>query len=271
LGKGLNALIKEKEYILELEIDKIEANPLQPRKNFDESKIEELSESIKENGIIQPIIVRKTDEKYEIIAGERRYRAAKQAKLSKIPVIVKEAEDEKSLEIAVIENIQREDLNPVEEGEAYKLLIEKYGYTQEKLAQKLGKKRTTITNKLRILKLPQDIKNAIKNGDISSGHARAMLSIESELEQAEIAKQIIEENLSVRNVEDIVKTKKTNIKKEKVNDRRIEIVEVENRLRDFLGTKVKIKEGKNKRGKLEIEFYSEGDLERIVETIGINE
>ncbi len=274
LGKGLEALIpnsEEKTYVLELDMSKIQRNPLQPRKKFDDTKIEELSKSIEENGIIQPIIVRKVGTKYEIIAGERRFRAAQKLELKKVPVIVKDAAEDKSLELAVIENIQREDLNPVEEGEAYKLLIDKYAYTQERLANKLGKKRSTITNKLRILKLPLEIKNSIKNGDISSGHARAILSIKDEKEQNIVAKQICEENLTVREVETIAKTKKQVIKKETNVNKRIELLETEKKLCDFLGTKVKIKECKNQKGKVEIEFYSEGDLERIIETIGMNE
>ncbi|NLK63380.1 MAG: ParB/RepB/Spo0J family partition protein [Fusobacteria bacterium] len=269
LGKGLGALIKEKEYILELELNKIIANPFQPRKEFDENKIRELAESIKENGIIQPIIVRKIGENYEIIAGERRYRAAIEAKFEKIPVIVRKAAEDKSLELAVIENIQRENLNAIEEGEAYELLIKKYSYTQEKLAKKLGKNRSTITNKLRILKLPDEIKEVIKKGELSAGHARTVLSLEDTNEQVDLVKKIISGNLSVRKTEDLVKNKKNECGGFNKKNRRVEIIEVENKLRDYFGAKVKIKEGKDKKGKLEIEFCSDGDLERIIESMGI--
>lgn len=277
LGKGLEALIStsadKREYIIELEPSKIIQNPTQPRKKFEEDKIRELANSIMEKGIIQPIIVREKDGKYEIVAGERRYRAAIEAKMKKIPAIVKNVDDEESLELAIIENVQRENLNPIEEGEAYKLLIEKYSYTQEELAKRLGKNRSTITNKIRVLKLPDDIKKMMAEGKISSGHAVAVLAIENIEEQLKFAKMLEEGNISVREAEKISKEikEKSNKKSKKIIDKKkIEIVEMENRLRDFLGTKVKIKESKENRGKIEIEFYSEGDLERIFETIGIN-
>lgn len=277
LGKGIEALIStsvdKREYIIELEPSKIIQNPTQPRKKFELEKIKELANSIMEKGIIQPIIVREKEGKYEIVAGERRYRAAIEAKMEKIPAIVKNVDDEESLELAIIENVQRENLNPIEEGEAYKLLIEKYSYTQEELAKRLGKNRTTITNKIRVLKLPDDIKKMMAEGKISSGHAVAVLAIENIEEQLKFAKMLEEGNISVREAEKISKEikEKSNKKSKKIIDKKkIEIVEMENRLREFLGTKVKIKESKENRGKIEIEFYSEGDLERIFETIGIN-
>ena len=277
LGKGLEALIStsvdKREYIIELEPSKIIQNPTQPRKKFELEKIKELANSIMEKGIIQPIIVREKEGKYEIVAGERRYRAAIEAKMEKIPAIVKNVDDEESLELAIIENVQRENLNPIVEGEAYKLLLEKYSYTQEELAKRLGKNRSTITNKIRVLKLPDDIKKMMAEGKISSGHAVAVLAIENIEEQLKFAKMLEEGNISVREAEKISKEikEKSNKKSKKIIDKKkIEIVEMENRLRDFLGTKVKIKESKENRGKIEIEFYSEGDLERIFETIGIN-
>lgn len=277
LGKGLEALIStaadKREYIIELEPSKIIQNPTQPRKKFEEDKIRELANSILEKGIIQPIIVREKEGKYEIVAGERRYRAAIEAKMKKIPAIIKNVDDEESLELAIIENVQRENLNPIEEGEAYKLLIEKYSYTQEELAKRLGKNRTTITNKIRALKLPEDIKKMMAEGRISSGHAVAVMSIEDEKEQINFAKMLEEGNITVREAEKIskeIKEKAGKKSKKIVDKKKIEIIEMENRLRDFLGTKVKIKESKENRGKIEIEFYSEGDLERIFETIGIN-
>jgi ParB family transcriptional regulator, chromosome partitioning protein len=277
LGKGLEALIStssdKREYIIELEPSKIIQNPTQPRKKFEEDKIRELANSIIEKGIIQPIIVREKDGKYEIVAGERRYRAAIEAKMKKIPAIVKNVDDEESLELAIIENVQRENLNPIEEGEAYKLLIEKYSYTQEELAKKLGKNRSTITNKIRALKLPEDVKKMIADGKLSSGHAIAIMAIEDEVEQIKFAQKVENEKITVREAEQIskeIKEKSGRKSKKVIDKKKIEIIEMENRLRDFLGTKVKIKESKENRGKIEIEFYSEGDLERIFETIGIN-
>lgn len=273
LGKGLGALITEKkEYIVEIDIGKIIQNPAQPRKKFEDEKIKELAASIIEKGILQPIIVREKEGKYEIVAGERRFRAANEAKLKKVPVIVKNVGDEESIELAIIENVQRENLNPLEEGEAYKLLIEKYDYTQEELAKKLGKNRSTITNKMRALKLPEEVKKYILEGRISSGHAVAIMSIDSESEQIKFADKIANESLSVRSAETLAKEiKNSTISKISRNDKKsVEILEIENKMRDFLGTRVKIKESKSKSGKIEIEFYSEGDLERILETIGIN-
>ncbi len=273
LGKGLGALITEKkEYIVEIDIGRIIQNPSQPRKKFEDEKIKELAASIIEKGILQPIIVREKEGKYEIVAGERRFRAANEANLKKVPVIVKNVGDEESIELAIIENVQRENLNPLEEGEAYKLLIEKYDYTQEELAKKLGKNRSTITNKMRALKLPEDVKKYILEGKISSGHAVAIMSIEDESEQIKFADKIVNESLSVRSSETLAKEiKNSATSKISRNDKKsVEILEIENKMRDFLGTRVKIKESKNKSGKIEIEFYSEGDLERILETIGIN-
>lgn len=273
LGKGLGALIADKkDYIIEMDIGNIVQNPVQPRKTFEDEKIKELADSIIEKGILQPIIVREKNGKYEIIAGERRFRAATEAKLKKVPVIIKNVDDEESLELAIIENVQREDLNPIEEGEAYRVLIEKYDYTQEELAKKLGKNRTTITNKLRALKLPETIKNYIAEGKISSGHAVAILSIDDNKEQLKFAQKIANDSISVRAAESMAKDikKGTGKKSNRVESKTVEIVEIENKMRDFLGTRVKIKEIKGKGGKIEIEFYSEGDLERILETIGIN-
>jgi len=273
LGKGLGALISEKkEYIVEIDINKIIQNPAQPRKKFEDEKIRELAASITEKGILQPIIVREKEGKYEIVAGERRFRAATEANIKKVPVIVKNVDDEESIELAIIENVQRENLNPIEEGEAYKLLIEKYDYTQEELAKKLGKNRSTITNKMRALKLPEKVKNYILEGKISSGHAVAIMSIDNEAEQITFAEKITAESLSVRNAETMAKEIKNSIavKSIRSDKKSVEIMEIESKMRDFLGTRVKIKESKNKSGKIEIEFYSNGDLERILETIGIN-
>ncbi|MGM0507607.1 MAG: ParB/RepB/Spo0J family partition protein [Fusobacteriota bacterium] len=276
LGKGIGALIQEnpdETHIKRCEISKIVPNAEQPRKEFDSKKIDELSKSIKENGILQPIIVRKIKDNYEIIAGERRYRAAKKLGLKKIEIIIKEVENSKSLELALIENIQRENLNSVEEAKAYKDLKEKYNYTQNELAQKVGKSRSSITNAMRILKLPQEVLDMLTANKISSGHARSLLSLENMESQIKLAKEVIKNNLTVRDVEKIVKDQKEP-KKNKVKQRGSykkakEIIHLEHKMRDYLGTKVKIKAKKKNTGKIEVEYYSPEDLERILETIGI--
>ncbi len=276
LGKGLNALIpqskNENTNIFEVELKKIRSNPLQPRKNFELSKIDELAASIKENGILQPIIVKEITDveyEYEIVAGERRYRAASKLNMEKIPVIIRNVAEDKSLELAIIENVQREDLNPIEEAEAYKMLLEKYNYTQEELARKLGKNRATITNTMRLLKLPSEVKQNLISGNLSSGHARAVLALENKNEQMEITEKIIEKNMSVREVEEIVQERKRKKKIVRSENRKVEILTAEGKLREYLGTKVKILDSKNDKGKIEIEYYSIGDLDRILETIGM--
>ncbi|OQY08618.1 MAG: hypothetical protein B6I28_04590 [Fusobacteriia bacterium 4572_132] len=278
LGKGLGALIttkkdetEKKEFIIECELEKVIANPLQPRKQFNEDKIKELADSIRENGILQPIIVRERNGLYEIIAGERRYRAALKLNMDKIPLIVKEIEDIETLELAIIENIQRENLNPIEEARAYQQLKEKHNYTQEKLAKKLGKSRSVITNAIRLLKLPEVILEMLIQNEISSGHARAILAEKDSKEQLRLAKLVKDEGLSVREIEKEIK-EKNKVKKKKnfqQMNKKKEIINIENQMMDFLGTKVKIKHNKKEIGKIEVEYYSEGDLIRILETIGM--
>ncbi|KYO67237.1 ParB/RepB/Spo0J family partition protein [Thermovenabulum gondwanense] len=276
LGKGLGALIPldegKEENLIEIDVDKIYSRENQPRKNFDEEKLIELAESIKTHGIIQPIILKKTERGYEIVAGERRWRAAKIAGLKKIPAVVKELTREEIMEVALIENIQREDLNPIEEAEAYRTLIEQCGLTQEELAKKLGKSRPFIANTLRLLNLDDEIKSMMIKGEISSGHARALLALEDSEERMSLAKKILKEGLSVRETEEFIKKARENRTKENFNkDRGKEgnrFNDVEEILRSALGTKVKIK-GSGDRGKIEIEFYSKEDLERIIELITI--
>ncbi len=277
LGKGLAALIKDdiKENpsisgIIEMDINKIQPDKNQPRKIFDEQSLEELALSIKNVGIISPIIVKKKGEFYEIISGERRFRAAKKIKLKKVPIIVKEYDDLQSLEVALIENIQRENLNPIEEALTYKVFQEKFKLNQEKIAEKVGKNRTTISNAMRLLKLDENIQELVMELKISQGHARALLPISDSKIQMEVAEKIIKEELSVREVEQLVKKiikeqKESNIKKdEKIKQNSKEIYsDISKQLNQILGTKVNIKDNKNK-GKIEIEYYSEEELDRLV-------
>ncbi|HZK40146.1 MAG TPA: ParB/RepB/Spo0J family partition protein [Atribacterota bacterium] len=269
LGKGLEALIpkveqKEKGFILEIEVESLTPNLFQPRKNFNKEKMEELKESIKKHGIIQPIVVRKMANGYEIIAGERRLKAAKEIGLKKIPVIIKSINNEKSLEIALVENIQREDLNPVEQANAFKRLIDEFNLTQQELAEVTGKSRTLVTNTIRLLKLNSEIQKNISEGKISFGHAKLLLSIEDEEVQRAVCDRIIANDLSVRDTEQLIKNiEKAQKKQFKVKNVTIErFPDVEGKLRDVLGTKINILYD-GKKGKISIEFYSKEDLRRI--------
>lgn len=285
LGKGLNALIpetstvpattrrsrkpvvkKEDKDIITVKIDQVEPNKEQPRKAFEEESLQELADSIKQFGIIQPLVVMKKDDYYEIIAGERRWRAAKIAGLKEIPVVIKEYKDEELVEIALIENIQREDLNPIEEAVAYKRLMEEFKLTQEEVAKKVSKSRSAVTNSMRLLKLPEEIQNMVVDGVLSMGHARTLLAVEDEEIQKTTALKVADEKLSVRETEKLVK-KLTEEKKEKpVKDDSYKYIyqEVEENLKQILGNKVSIKNKKNNKGKIEIEYYSQDDLDRIV-------
>ncbi|MDP1853657.1 MAG: ParB/RepB/Spo0J family partition protein [Candidatus Omnitrophota bacterium] len=278
LGRGLSALIPEKvlekpelkeeiKGMVNLKIEQIMPNPYQPREEFNAQALEELAASIKEKGFIQPIIVRKSlDGKYELIAGERRLRAANLLRCNEIPAIIKEVNDEESLELALIENIQREDLNPLEEAQAYQKLVDRFGFTQEKIAQVVGKARATINNALRILKLPAKIQESIKKNLLSFSHARALLEIENKEEQQVLADKIISSELSVRELENILKHKrreKNKKPKAAALQKEPHAVAVEEELQHILCTKVRIMQAK-KRGRIEIEFYSPEDLERIL-------
>lgn len=269
LGKGLEALIpkveqKEKGFILEIEVESLTPNLFQPRKNFNKEKMEELKESIKKHGIIQPIVVRKMANGYEIIAGERRLKAAKEIGLKKVPAIIKSINNEKSLEIALVENIQREDLNPVEQANAFKRLIDEFNLTQQELAEVTGKSRTLVTNTIRLLKLNPEIQKNISEGKISFGHAKLLLSIEDEEVQRAVCDRIIANDLSVRDTEQLIKNiEKAQKKQFKVKNVTIErFPDVEGKLRDVLGTKINILYD-GKKGKISIEFYSKEDLRRI--------
>lgn len=274
LGRGLGALIpglsgsSSKSNITEVPVFEIEPNPNQPRKNFDQNTLREMVESVKEFGIIQPIIVRKKDNYYEIIAGERRWRAAKEAGLENIQVIVKDADNKDSIQMAIIENIQRENLNAIDEAKAYHHLITEYQMTQAELAAKIGKSRTAITNTLRLLSLPDKLKSLIIDGQISSGHARALLSLSDPKSQLEVAKKIIEENLSVRDVERMAKESQeetahtqTTANKEKP----ISMRELAGELSNVLSAKVSVKAIGGK-GQIKIIFTTLDELSHLVRT-----
>lgn len=275
LGKGLDAFFPkdfpkdEEEKIQEIKISECRPNPYQPRKVFDQESIDELKQSIIEHGILQPIIVRKTIKGYEIVVGERRYRAAKEAKLGKIPVIVRELSEQQMMEMAVLENLQREDLTPIEEATAYQQLMEKLKITQEELAKRLGKSRPHIANHVRLLSLPVKIQEYISNGTISMGHGRALLGLRKKESIPKIVEKIINEGLNVRQLEQLIQQLNEHVpretkKPEKEKD--IFIKEQESSLRDRFGTTVHIKQNKNK-GKIEIEFFSKEDLERILDLL----
>lgn len=277
LGRGLSALMGDednsgKEILLDIDLDLIEPNANQPRTNFTEAKLNELAQSIKINGVVQPIIVRKKGAKYEIVAGERRWRASQKAGLLKIPAIVKEIKDEKLLELALIENIQRQELNAIEEAKAYKNLVETVGLTQEMIAERVGKNRTVITTFLRLLKLPDDIQNLVVEEKISAGHARAILMAENIDLQRELAQKIITLSLSVRETEKAAKKNQRNNQTTdtKVANRKVDpnIKAAETKLRRHLGTQIQIiPDGKGTGGKIEIEYYGESDLTRIYDLL----
>ena len=276
LGKGLGALIpdiekEDRKNLFSCGIEEITPSRYQPRKGFDEGKLTELANSIKEKGIIEPLIVRKTDGGYELIVGERRWRAAQRAGLKEVPVIIREVTTAEAMELALIENLQREDLNPLEEAEAYKRLMEEFHYTQEEMAKRIGKDRATVANAVRLLKLPQEIKAHLADESISSGHARTLLGLNSPEEQKMACAKVIKRDLSVRETERLVKRLNVQgakgdmgVKPETEED--LHLGFLEETLRKFLGTKVRIPK-RGSKGKIEIEFYSKEDLERIVEII----
>jgi ParB family chromosome partitioning protein len=276
LGKGLGALIpdlsslddKERKAlgVNDIELEKIVPNEFQPRKHFDDEKLKELAASIKEQGVIQPIIVHKMSGGYQLIAGERRWRAARLAGLKTIPALVKEATKRELLEMALIENIQREDLNPLEAAEAYKRLQDEFKLTQDELSKRVGKERSTVTNFLRILSLPKEVKHEIATGSLSMGHAKALLSLERVRDQLRAAALIVKKGLSVREAESIA-TRLKNPPKEKKVHQSSELKAVVEKLKKSLGTKVSIS-ARSKGGRIVIEYYSADDLDRILEKIG---
>lgn len=288
LGKGLDALIpsslgtdnstKSKQQKPEkqegetiVNITKVEPNREQPRKNFDEDALEELAESIKQFGLLQPILVQDRNTYYEIIAGERRWRAAKKAGLKEVPVIIKNLTDQEIVEISLIENIQREDLNPIEEAQAYKRLLTEFNLKQDEVADRVSKSRTAVTNSMRLLKLCDEVQQMIINDMISTGHARALITIEDPEQQYMIAQKVFDEKLSVREVEKLVKdlNKPAKVKKAAETDKSLEIVyqDMEEKLKQKLSTKVAISPKGNGAGKIEIEFYSHEDLDKLFDLL----
>ncbi|WP_027628365.1 ParB/RepB/Spo0J family partition protein [Ruminiclostridium cellobioparum] len=269
LGKGLGALIsneatEDETGIIELRINEIEPNAGQPRKYFDDEKLVQLSDSIKQHGIIQPIIVKKDNNRYIIIAGERRWRAAKLAGLSKVPVLIKEFTNKQVMEVALIENLQREDLNPIEEADAFLHLMNEYDMTQEQIAETIGRSRPAIANSLRLLGLSEDVKKYIVSGDLTSGHARTLVIIQDPEIQLKAAEYIIENKLSVRETENYIKKLFQNKSEKKKVVENPDFKFVEDRLKNILGTKVKLQANNNK-GKITIEYYSNDELERLLE------
>ena len=279
LGRGLSALLGEEttknngEELLDIDLDLIEPNSEQPRTRFTEENLEELTQSIRANGIVQPIVVRRQGSSYQIVAGERRWRAAQRAGLQKISAVVKEVSDDKLLELALIENIQRQELNPIEEAKAYKNLINTVGLTQELVAERVGKNRTLITTSLRLLKLPDDIQKLIEEEKISAGHGRALLMINDADAQRRIARTSIEMSLSVRETEKAVKrisrgNLKTTENKKVIPKIDANVTAAETKLRRYFGTNVRIiPDGKGLSGKIEVEYYGDADLDRIYNLI----
>lgn len=260
-----------KEYMMKMSL--IEPNTGQPRKAFDQESIQELSDSIKKYGVLQPLLVQKKGDRYEIIAGERRWRAAKEAGLKEIPVVIREYTKQQSMEIALIENVQREDLNPIEEAMAYQQLMQEFELTQEEIAERVSKNRVTITNSMRLLKLDKRVQEMLIQGLITGGHARALLSLEDGEQQYQISLKIIGERLSVREVEKLVKAigkpKKSSKEKGKEDEQDLSLIfkDLEERMKQAMGTKVTINKRDRNKGKIEIEYYSEAELERLVELI----
>jgi ParB family transcriptional regulator, chromosome partitioning protein len=277
LGRGLSALLSDKpamssEEMIEIDIDLIEPNNFQPRTNFDEGRLEELAQSIKSNGVIQPLLVRKIAEgRYQLVAGERRWRAAQRADLQRVPCVVKEIPEDKMLELALIENIQRQELNAIEEAYAYKRLIETLEITQEALAQKVGRDRTFITNYLRLLRLPEDIQQLVESEKLSMGHARALLGVDDPNVQRKLAKNILDKGLSVRQTEraikELIEGAESNVNAPAYIREDIHLKFAEDKLRRKLSSKVHITMHKSGKGKIEIEFYDENDLNRLYEAI----
>jgi ParB family chromosome partitioning protein len=276
LGRGLDAIFTSSDNksidlkeVVEIRINDIEPNTYQPRKIFDDDKISELALSIKEHGIIQPIIVSKKGNFYTIIAGERRWRAAREAGLKTVPAIVRSGEEKENAELSLIENIQREDLNPIEEAEAIKLLMEKYKMTQEIVAETIGKSRSAVANMLRLLTLDERVKEMVYKNIISEGHARAIASIAEKEKQYKIACEIHDKSLNVRNIEDLIKNEKINKTKKRRNTLDVIFKDIEERLTKFFGSKVKLTPKKNK-GKIVINYSSNEELERILEIVEKN-
>ena len=286
LGKGLDSLIpntvgeakvkKDVQNVAEpkgpetfVKITKVEPNREQPRKNFDEDALQELADSIKQFGLLQPIMVQDRKDHYEIIAGERRWRAAKLAGLKEVPVIIRNYTEREIVEISLIENIQREDLNPIEEAQAYKRLLTEFNLKQDEVAERVSKSRTAVTNSIRLLKLSEKVQKMVIDEMITTGHARALLAVEDQEEQYTLAQKIFDEKLSVRDVEKLVKNLHKPVKPRKVDDKTMQIIyqDIAEKLKQRLGTKVAVSSKGEGAGKIEIEFYNHDDLDRLLEMI----
>jgi ParB family chromosome partitioning protein len=272
LGRGLSALIPDaavpavNERSLDVDCDLLRPNQFQPRTSMDDAKIEELARSIRANGVIQPIVVRKVEGGYEIVAGERRWRASQRAGLLKVPVVVRDIPEERLLAVALIENIQREDLNPIEEAHAYRRLAEDSQLTQEQIAAAVGKDRSSIANYLRLLKLPQEVRASVGAGTLSMGHARALLGLPDDASQLRVAREVVAKSLSVRETEAIVKKASEPVRIKPAADKDVHTRAAEERLRFALGTRVRI-DRKRKGGTIEIDFGTEEELQRIFEVL----
>jgi len=282
IGKGLDALIPsggvaktaekpvkvtDKDGVVNVKISKVEPNREQPRKNFDEDALQELAESIKQFGVLQPILVQERDDYYEIIAGERRWRAANIAGLKEVPVIIRNLTEQEIVEIALIENIQREDLNPIEEAQAYKRLLTEFNLKQDEVAERVSKSRTAVTNSMRLLKLSDEVQQMVIDEMITTGHARALLAIEDPEQQYILAQKVFDEKLSVRDIEKLVKNLgKTKVQK-KSKEKQLSAIyqEIEETLKSKLSTKVNIVAKENGAGKIEVEFFSHEELDRLIE------
>jgi len=278
LGRGLDALIpslevEDYEKVTNIDLHRIRPNPYQPRKIFHQEQLADLMSSIKEHGVIQPIIVRKVLKGYEIVAGERRWRASKELTLETIPAVIKEFSDQQVMEIALIENLQREDLNSIEIANAYEKLMKSFRLTQEELAVRVGKSRPHVANLLRLLQLPRFVQEELMNGNLSMGHARSLITLDSEEKQLLYTNKIIEHGWSVRTLEEKIQQEKENVSRETLKKKPTKInskvfFRIEEQLREILKTSVKIKQGKNK-GKIEIEYFDQSDLQRILDLMGM--
>ncbi len=268
LGKGLRSLIPETEItyrsqVAQIELDKIAANPFQPRKQFDQEKLEQLAASIRQHGVLEPIVVRRVGDGYQIVVGERRWRACSLAGEAKIPAIVKDFTDRQMTEMALIENLQREDLNAIEEAEGYQILVNEFSLTQEEIAESVGKKRSSVANALRLLNLDDHLKQLVAEGQLSRGHAKVLLAVDNVKDRQTYAMRVIKDGLSVRQLEKMIKAglRKTRIKDKRTNP---EVRMLEEELQRVLGTRVRLAY-RDGRGKIEIEYYSDEELERILE------
>ena len=278
LGKGLNAIVGadivneviDRPRAIEAPVDRLSPNPFQPRRSFTQESLEELAESIRRHGVLQPVVVRPSGDGYQLIAGERRWRAAQIAGLRRIPAVVRELDDTGMVQVALIENLQREDLNPIEEASAYRRLMDEFSMTQEQLSSTIGRSRPAIANAVRLLNLPTEIQRAVEERKLSEGHARCLLAISDQEDQLKVAAQIIANGLNVRQAEELVKGTTRNVSRETIRKRASEedpdAVRLTQRLGERLGTRVKLS-GSVRKGKLEIEYYSTEDLDRILEII----